>query len=206
MQVHPEITTHTTLFEEDRLFDYLLVINPDTQVSEDVKGMKMQLAHALGYYNSQFFKAHISLFRSEFPERFEARFIGMLEELARRLHGFTIYTSRLERFDHGTSKHTIYVNVANPKPVAALHQKIMQLFGIGGGHFKPHITVARGINTEQLEKLSPHVHNQLFVRSFDCHSFLLLRKPAAGGYYEVVKEFTFGESEAQGNTLFNHAA
>ncbi|PUZ24320.1 2'-5' RNA ligase [Chitinophaga costaii] len=206
MQVHPAGATHSTFLEEEKTFDYLLVIHPDSQVSEDVKGMKMQLANALGYYNSQFSNAYISLFRSEFPERFEASFIDMLETVSRRQHGFTIYTSRLEKFDLGNSKHTIYVNVANPKPVTELHRKIMQLFSIGGGQFKPHITVARAINSAQLEKVHPHVHNQLFVRSFECHGFLLLRKPVRGGHYEVVKAFTFGDTEAQGNTLFNHAA
>lgn len=206
MQVHPAVAAQTTLFEAEQVFDYLLVINPDSQVSEDVKGMKMRLANALGYYNSQFSKAHISLFRSEFPRRFEDTFIEMLETVSKRQNGFTVYTSRLEKFDHGTSKHTIYVNVANPKPVAELHRKIMQLFNLAGNHFVPHITVARSINTDQMLKVYDHVRNQLFVRSFDCHSFRLLRKPASGGHYEVVKEFTFGEPDAQGHTLFNHAA
>lgn len=196
------------LFGQEMMYDYLLVVNPGNQVASDVKALKQLVAQELGIYGSRFSQAHISLFRSEFPERYEQDFIQLLEEVAARQSGFTLYTSKFDHFEHGPDKRTIYINVANPKPIGELHHKLLQAFNIKPGSFKPHITVARAISTLEFNKVYDHFNNQVFVRSFHCNSFTLLRKPATGGHYEPVKEFFFGDEmmKEKENTLFNYAA
>lgn len=190
--------------KEETLYDYLLVINPDAQTAGDVNRFKKVIAHEIGNYPGAHSKAHISLFRSEFPDRYEESFTKMLEKLADELSAFTIYTSRIDHFKHGEHKRSIYVNVANPKPVEDLHRKILQLFELRVNSYKPHITLARAIATEDFARVYPHFENKLFVRSFHCHSFVLLKRPATGGAYEIAHEFVFGNNESAG-TLFDRS-
>lgn len=197
-----------TLFteQETALYDYLVVINPGTEIAGEVRRFKEQIAETLGIFTSRYSRAHISLFRSVFPEKFQDDCIYLLDEIAAKQSGFTVYTSKFDHFDHGAIKRTIFLNVANPKPIAELRKKILQLFELKPNDFKPHITLARAISTSEFEKVYPQFDNQLFVRSFVCRSFSLLRKPAEGGAYELVREFRFrGEGQADG-TLFNFAA
>jgi len=197
-----------TLFtaQESPLYDYLVVINPDAQLIGEVRMFKERIARELGIFTSRYSRAHISLFRSVFPEKFQDDCIYLLEEVARQQSGFTIYTSKFGHFDHGNVKRTIYVNIANPKPVVELRKRILQLFELKPNDYKPHITVARAISTTEFDKVYPQFDHQLFVRSFSCRGFALLRKPATGGAYELVREFTFGAAANQEGSLFDYAA
>jgi len=203
MQANNNVT-----IEQETLYDYLLIVTPGTQINNDVKAMKKLIALELGMNGNRISEAHISLFRSEFPVKYQDDFIYLLESIAKKQSGFTLYTSRFDHFEHGngSDKHTIYVNVANPKPMAELHKKILQEFDIKPTTYKPHITLARAISTSEFGKVYEHFNNQIFVRSFQCRSFTLLRKPAAGGSYEPVKEFVFGNEVHKEKTLFNYAA
>ncbi len=192
--------------EQEVLYDYMLVIHPDAQTVQDVNMFKHLIAEELGPFPGAFTQAHISLFRSAFPERYEADFIQMLEALVAGQSAFTIYTSRIDHCRHGESRHMFYVNVANPKPVEELHKKILQTFELKAHAYKPHITLARAISQQQFQQLAPYFANRMFVRSFHCHSFSLMRRPAEGSRYELVREFTFGLDQASDNTLFYHPA
>jgi len=193
-------------FEQETLYDYLLVVTPGTQINNDVKAMKQLIAQELGLNSSRVSQAHISLFRSVFPEKYQDDFIHLLDSIAKKQSNFTLYTSRFDHFHQGNDKHTIYVNVANPKPIAELHTKILQEFDIKPAAYKPHIALARAITTTEFQKVYDHFNNQIFVRSFQCRSFTLLRKPEHGGNYEVVKDFVFGHEVQREKTLFNYAA
>lgn len=197
-----------TLFttQETALYDYLIVIDPGAQIGTEVRRFKERIAETLGIFTSRYSQAHISLFRSVFPEKFQEDCIYLLEEIAAKQSGFTVYTSKFDHFDHGAVKRTIYLNIANPKPLAELRKRILQQFGLKANDFKPHITLARAISTTEFGKVYPQFDNQLFVRSFVCNSFALLRKPAEGGAYELVKEFRFRGEQQQDGTLFNYAA
>lgn len=190
--------------EQEVLYDYMLVIHPDAQTVQDVSMFKHLIAEELGPFNGAFTQPHISLFRSEFPERYQTDFIQMLETLATALSAFTVYTSRIDHCRQGESSHMLYVNVANPKPVEDLHRKILHTFELKAGSYKPHITLARSINTQQFNQLAPYFTNKMFVRSFHCHSFSLLRKPSKGGRYEVIREFQFGKDQSADQSLFQH--
>lgn len=202
------ITNNNVIPEQESLYDYLLVVNPGTHINNDVMALKRMVAQELGISNTQFSQANISLFRSVFPVRFEDDFVNLLDNIAGKQSGFTLYTSRFDHFEQQQDKRTIFINVANPKPIVELHKKILQEFDIKSTPYKPHITIARGMNTREFDLVYDHFYNQVFVRSFQCKSFTLLRKQAAGGQYETVKEFFFGDEALRGNehTLFNYAA
>ncbi|RPE09066.1 2'-5' RNA ligase family protein [Chitinophaga lutea] len=192
---------------ENEVFnDYMLVIHPDAQTLHDISIFRHLISEELGIDQAAFSQAHIALFRSEFPEKYEADFISMVEEMVQEQSAFTIYTSRIDHSKQGDSKHLFYVNVANPKPVEELHKKIMHTFEVKPGTFRPHIALARAVNSQQFNQLAPYFANKMFVRSFHCHSFSLLKKQPDGRRYEVVREFQFGKDNASEHPLFTHAA
>ena len=81
--------------EQEVLFDYMLVLQPDAQTVQDVSMYKHLIAEELGPFPGAFSQAHIALFRSEFPERYEGEFVQMLEALVTDQSAFTVYTSRI---------------------------------------------------------------------------------------------------------------
>ncbi|WP_349317243.1 2'-5' RNA ligase family protein [Chitinophaga sp. MM2321] len=190
----------------EELFDYLLVVNPDVVVTKDVTHIRQHIATVLNDAAVIATPVHVALFRSAFPERYEDDFISMLEEVARKQSGFAIYTSRLEAFRHADGRQSVCVNVANPKPLVELHRSVMQAFELKPQAFRPYMLLARGIQDADVSKVAPALAQQLFVRSFNCHCFSLLKKPAAGGKYEKVRDFVFGDIEHMAGSLFNYAA
>ncbi|MGX5820565.1 2'-5' RNA ligase family protein [Chitinophaga lutea] len=192
--------------ENEVLHDYMLVIHPDAQTLQDVSIFRHLISEELGLDPSAFPQAHIALFRSEFPERYEADFVTMLEGLAEGLSPFTVYTSRIDHRELADGRHLLYVNVANAKPVEELHRKILHTFELRPQAYKPHISLSRAVNAQQFGRLASYFSNKVFVRSFHCHSFSLLKKPAGGRQFEPVREFQFGKDHPSEHPLFNHAA
>ncbi|HVI47351.1 MAG TPA: 2'-5' RNA ligase family protein [Chitinophaga sp.] len=195
-----------TNYEISEEFDYLLVVNPDVLVAKDITRIRQYIAGTLSDERVTAGPLHIALFRSAFPERYEEDFITMLEDVARKQSGFAIYTSRLESFKHADGRQSIGINVANPKPIVELHKSIMLAFDLKPQAFRPHIMLTRNIQQEAADKVLPTLAQQLFVRSFNCHCFTLMKRPTTGGKYERVRDFVFGDIEHLTGSLFNYAA
>lgn len=202
-----KISVMNTNYEiSEEVFDYMLVVNPDAVVSNEVTRLRQFVAASLEDVAMSGVPVHIALFRSAFPSRFQGDFIHMLEEVARKQAGFAVYTAKMESFRHAEGHNSIFINVANPRPLVELHRNILQAFELKPQSFKPHIMLARGVQDAQVNELMPILNQQLFVRSFNCHCFSLLRRPGAGGKYEHVKDFVFGDIEHLAGSLFNYAA
>lgn len=171
-------------------FDYLVVVNPDVLVTKDISRIRQYMATTLDDAAITAAPVHIALFRSVFPERFQDDFIAMLEDVAKRQAGFAVYTSKLDTFQHADERSSIFINVANPKPLVELQRNLLQEFELKPSSFKPHILVAGRLPQAQIGQLMPRLSQQLFVRSFNCHCFSLLRKPVNGGKFEKVKDLS----------------
>ncbi len=190
----------------EEVFDYLVVVNPDALVAKDVTRIRQFIATELGDAKMSSAPVHVALFRSAFPERFQDDFVDMLEDVARKQAGFAIYTAKMDALRHADGHNSVFINVANPKPLIDLHRSIMQAFELKPQAFKPHIMLARGLQDAEVNMVMPLLAQQIFVRSFNCHCFSLLKRPASGGKYERVKDFVFGDIEHMVGSLFNYAA
>ncbi|MFY0254303.1 2'-5' RNA ligase family protein [Chitinophaga sp. 30R24] len=190
----------------EEVFDYLLVVNPDAAVAKDVTRIRQFVAAELADHTLSAAPVHVALFRSAFPERYQEDFIAMLEEVALKQAGFTVYTAKMDAYRHAGGHNSIFINVANPKPLMDLHTSIMKAFELKPQAFKPHIILARAVQDAEVNMLMPLLAQQFFVRSFNCHCFSLLKRPAIGGKYQRVKDFVFGDIEHLVGSLFNYAA
>lgn len=190
----------------EELFDYLLVVNPDASVAKDVTRVRQFVAAELGDPGMSGAPVHVALFRSAFPERFQEDFVMMLEGVARKQSGFAVYTAKMDAYRHTDGNNSVFINVANPKPLVELHRSIMQAFELKPQSFRPHIMLARGLHDAEVNMIMPSLAQQVFVRSFNCHCFSLLKRPASGGKYERVRDFVFGDIEHMVGSLFNYAA
>lgn len=199
---------NTNIEMSDAIYDYLIVVNPDVLIAQDVTRIRQFVATEVNDAAMLGAPVHIALFRSAFPERFQSDFITMLEDAARQQSGFAVYTAKMDAYQHADGHSSVFVNIANPKPLADLHRSILQAFELKPQQFRPHILLARGVDKAQTGKVMATLSQQMFVRSFNCHCFTLLRRPVEGGKYERVKDFAFGDIEHLPGSLFinNYAA
>ncbi|HWV69536.1 2'-5' RNA ligase family protein, partial [Chitinophaga sp.] len=139
----------------EEVFDYLVVVNPDALVAKDVTRIRQFIATELGDAKMSSAPVHVALFRSAFPERFQDDFVDMLEEVARKQAGFAIYTAKMDALRHADGHNSVFINVANPKPLIDLHRSIMQAFELKPQAFKPHIMLARGLQDAEVNMVMP---------------------------------------------------
>ncbi|MFB6453682.1 2'-5' RNA ligase family protein [Chitinophaga sp. Hz27] len=203
--MNTNIDNTATLLEES-MSDYLVVVNPDVIVTKDIIRIRQFIAREIGDESMVGSAVHIPLFRSVFPERFEQDFIELLEGVSRKQAGFAIYTSRVDSHRNADGRDSLFINVANVKPLVALHQQLLQAFELPMQDYRPHIMVAGRIQNTAFARVLPQISQQMFVRSFNCHCFSLLKRGAVGGKYVKVRDFVFGDIEHMVGSLFNYAA
>jgi 2'-5' RNA ligase len=186
------------VMQTDALYDYRLIIQPDTQTLQDVQMYQHLISEHTGH-PAVHSKTHIALFRSEFPKQYEQAFIQMVQAITLSQTPFTIYTARIDQKVLATDKHMLFVNIANPKPIIQLHQNLVQAFELKSHNYVPHLTLANGISYRTFQELAPYFMNKIFVRSFFCEELVLIRKPVnqAGASYETVSTFKFKQAFAQ---------
>ncbi|SHL18566.1 2'-5' RNA ligase superfamily protein [Chitinophaga jiangningensis] len=197
---------NTSIENTEALFDYLVVVNPDVLVSKDIVRIRQFIGREIGDEGVVNSSVQIPLFRSVFPERFQEMFMETLEGIAKEQAGFAVYTSRIDSHQHEDGRCSIFVNVANVKPLVSLQRALLQCFDLPQQDYRPHIMVAGRIQHPGLSRSLPQLSQQMFVRSFNCHCFSLLRRPSTGGKYERVRDFVFGDIEHMVGSLFNYAA
>ncbi len=197
---------NTNIENTEVLFDYLVVVNPDVLVTKDILRIRQFIGREIGEEGMVNAAVQIPLFRSVFPERFQDAFTGVLEDVARQQAGFAVYTSRIDSLVHEDGRSSIFINVANPKPMMDLQRQLLKGFEMAPQDYRPHILVAGRVQHPSLAGFLPQISQQMFVRSFNCHCFSLLKRPAAGGKYERVRDFVFGDIEHMVGSLFNYAA
>ncbi|MBV7529371.1 2'-5' RNA ligase family protein [Chitinophaga sp. sic0106] len=197
---------NTSIENSEVLYDYLVVVNPDVLVSKDIVRIRQFIGREIGDEGMVNPSVQIPLFRSVFPERFQEVFMETLEGIAKEQGGFAVYTSRIDSHQHADGRSSIFVNVANVKPLVSLQRALLQRFDLPQQDYRPHIMVAGRIEHPGLSRLLPQLSQQMFVRSFNCHCFSLLRRPSSGGKYERVRDFVFGDIEHMVGSLFNYAA
>ena len=95
--------------------------------------------------------------------------------------------------------HTIYINVTTKIPIQNIVKQIkqaQQLLKTTNEHKpnfieEPHISIARKLKPWQYEKAWLEYANAHFTGRFIADSMLVLKRPAPGGNYQILKRFEF---------------
>jgi len=176
--------------------EYLLVINPDANISTDIRYFKNKIWELVGDYPGLYAQPHITIYNFLGFQQKEDAIIEALSCVARNIKSTFIY---LEDFSCFEGSGTIYVT---PKPkhyfsalLRFLYPTIFTCAGINRqskiySSTEPHITIARGLKKDQFVLAWQHFKNKSYQSCFVAESLLLLRKELLkNDQYHLVGEF-----------------
>lgn len=178
-----------------QLNEYLLVLSPNEELQQRIRAVKQRFYDSYGAALAIQSKPHLTLVKFFAWNRVEERLIHRFQMIAMAQQPF-----KIELKDFGSyPSHTIYINVTTKLPVQALAaelksaQRLMKADPEKTPHFMsdPHFTIARKLLPWQFEKGWLEYSHRRFSAKMPVDAMLLLRRPATGGAYQVVRRFEF---------------
>lgn len=176
--------------------DYLLVINPDISVTNDINYSKKKAAEVLGTSVAKHSIPHISLASfSGNPLKEDLLVNEIRYHIKGRLKSSYIW---LEDYGYFPTSGTIYIK---PKPkdyfeavLRAVYPALAVCSAVNKGrklvlYKEPHLAIARGGNKEKNNKLWDNFKDKKYENKFVADALTLLRRDSANDLYKVVAEF-----------------
>ena len=176
--------------------EYLLVINPDTNISTDIRYFKNKVWELVSDYPGLYAPPHISIYNFLGFQQKEDAIIEALCNVSKSVKSAFIH---LENFHCFEGSGTIYLT---PKPknyfsmlLRALYPTIFNCNGINRqskiySSTEPHITIARNLRKEQFVQAWDYFKEKSYQSCFVAESLVLLRKELLkNDQYHVVGEF-----------------
>jgi 2'-5' RNA ligase len=184
--------------------EYLLVLNPSSDVNEKVMKEKKLFSNDYNYRMAGETHPHITLGVFLARESMEEELISLLQRVCNRHTRFTVALNNFSGFP----PHTIYIKVKNPKPFEELMKSLelldrylykekcrsLQLSGT------PHLTIARQLPEDvYLTAIQTYV-NRTFNEVFTASKLVLLKRDSQLDKCEVVNTFNL---PPESKNLFN---
>ena len=92
--------------------------------------------------------------------------------------------------------HTIYIDVANPKPVVQLVKSLHEFLHLPSQSsffaWHPHMTIAKGLDENKFQEAMTELAGVQYADSFLADRIILMRRSERFMKYELVKEFELG--------------
>ncbi len=171
--------------------DYLIILSPPEEVSEQVKRLKYSSSTVIGEYDGLFSKAHITVqpWMRKKPV-WVGPLIPKLERDLQNLPPIALTIDGFDFFDHQDT-FTIYAKLVSTPATKAWFKSLRKYFNTPP--FEPHITIARSIGKENFNKLWPHFKNKEWKQDFKVDRLTILRRDHIGynKSYKIYQEMPF---------------
>lgn len=178
--------------------EYLLLIEPRKDLSDKITDIKKYFHEKYKAPEAIRGKPHITLVNFVQYTTFEERICQKLRSLS-----LSKAPLLMELRDYGSfPSHTIYINIISRLAVQNLvknirteMQRLMKLNNGNRPHFilEPHLTIARKLKPWQYEQGWLEFSRKNFSgKLFIANNMILLRRDRAGGKYQLVERFGFG--------------
>lgn len=189
--MHQTITT----VPEYRIYEYLLVLSPTSELWEQILFLKKDFAGRYKAWLAAGTKPHITLVYFLAYLRTEERIIYRLKTIGESITPFNVGFKNFGAF----SSSVIYANVENKAPVQYLVQELKQvksLLKLTGGLAPifvdtPHLTICRNLSPWQFQNGWNDYSTRSFSGNFTANRMTLLRRPYKQKGYATVGEFIF---------------
>ncbi|WP_345950271.1 2'-5' RNA ligase family protein [Mucilaginibacter sp. PAMB04274] len=196
-------------------YEYLLILSPSSEIGKTITRFKKYVEEEYGCKLAAQLIPHMTL----------ANFIQTSENEEAIIRGFRNQASVVSPIHVGLkgfgkfNSHTVYVNVATPKPIMDLVSNLkvkfadkLKLVDSLKPYFinKLHITIARGMSPQQCEEVWAAYEKEAFNATFYATEMLLLRRPVvlsntgyfeSAGRYQKVAELPFEGKNSLGTQL-----
>jgi len=177
------------------LYEYLLIIEPNKLVQNQLQAFKQYFISNHRYPNAIVSKSHITLLRFIQYDSYEKHIIRALQQVADMATPFDV-----ELRGFGSFGHTLFVDITSAAPIVQLiskHRRALRplVSGVKGyaARFvtKPHITIARKLTPPQHEAIWPIWNRTHYSGEFRARNMTLLRRRVGTHMYSTVRKFDF---------------
>jgi 2'-5' RNA ligase len=163
-------------------YEYLVVLNPDSRISTDVRAFKNKVWEMIGDYPSRYSHPHITLYNFLGFKHKEDFIIDAVGTACAKVN---VQPIQIDSFSCFIPSGTIYL-VPQPKEyfsdlLKRLYPNLFNCKGINRhssiyGSTEPHITIARALKREDFDLVWPYFKDMAYRSSFTANSLVLLRK------------------------------
>jgi 2'-5' RNA ligase len=173
--------------------DYLLILSPPDEISEQIDQHKQSAAGIIGNYDSMYSKAHISV--KPMPRRkpyMAGPELAGLKTNVKLLPPVTLVIDGFDFFNHGEEYRTVYAKIQSTTFTAQWFKALKKALNVKD-YLVPHITIARNIHKDDFEKLWPHFRKIKWVQDFEVSKLTILQREALNtfAHWEVLMEIPF---------------
>lgn len=173
----------------EQVYEYLLIISTPHYVQNEIMEIKTAFHQKYNHLQAIKSKPHNILINFGFNTAFEKDLILKIDEVTKFHSSFEM---KLKGFNHFRT-HTIYINVENEAPIVTLVRSLHSTLNLPPSQsffaWKPHVTIAKGLDKEKFNKAMTEFKNKIFEASFLATNILLMKHESSFARYEIVKEF-----------------
>ncbi len=184
----------TTVMSDE--FQYLLVINPAQNVTNEIRAIKKDFADTYNYPKAEKTQPHITLAQFQSDESKEESIINAIEELCLLQQPVELLLNDFNFFP----QHTVYVDIIKPSSlidfVKGLKEKLSLKKSSAFFSFHPHITIARGLTQETFLKAKKDYTEKNYTNSFISNNIVLLKRKTQYDKCLVIREFEFSDTRS----------
>ncbi len=169
--------------------EYSFLIEPSQEICQEVTQYKTLVGNIIGDYTDRHFKPHISIIKFYFDEHKEQQLIKRMDNHLCYIPSFEVMTRNFGKFENKTS--TFYIDVDNKDRIVYLQKIIINLISRlvparerRYNQPNPHITIANGLEPNQLNHVERIFADQTYQRRFPINSVTLLKR-VDGKYRKV---------------------
>ena len=165
--------------QDERLYEYLLLLSPDKKVTEEINEFKKCFANQYDCKKATGLKPHITLVKFAQLESTQNRIVQHLNTFAQSVCPFEVELNGFKHFPH-----TFYVDIATKDPIVNLvnnlqkrYSRLLKLHKSPPRFIKnPHITIARGMTPPQMDQAVAEWDGKDYRSSFAVNEMVLIRR------------------------------
>jgi DNA polymerase-4 len=172
-----------------QMYEYLLLIGFPLYVKKEIMKLKEDFHDKHNHVQAIKSKPHNTLINFGFNTAFEEQLVYKIDEVV-KFH--SSFNTRLNGFNHFKT-HTIYINVEIEAPIVNLVRSLHSTLSLPSSQsffaWKPHVTIAKGLDEDTFKKAMPEFETRKFEASFITEKIILMKRDSRFAKYEIVKEF-----------------
>jgi len=177
------------------LNEYLLIIEPENQIRQQIHSLKRLFKQRHRFENAIVSKAHLTLMRCLQYESYERLLARKLQAIAATVKPFGV---ELQGF--GNFGHTLYIDVKTVVPILDIvsnRKTELRPFVYNSKNTpffvrRPHITIARSLTPAQCSSAWTIWNRMSYQAYFQAKHMVLLKRRVGTHTYHQVEKFTFG--------------
>jgi 2'-5' RNA ligase len=158
------------------IYEYFLLISPSVKIKQQVREFKQKLHQKIGLsLENQTSVPHISLMLLKENSERDHHIVEKAKDTLTGMEDFNIQINGLQTFEHTYTKDLVLK--VESKEINELFHSICKKFDLRTPKtFVPHLTIARGIPKNRIEKIGDLMHEFELHADFLCSNITVLKR------------------------------